>query len=243
MARPPGKLRIGTSGYQYDHWRGGFYPQARPKSAWFAYYAEHFDALEINATFYRLPEAATFERWRNAAPEGFCYALKYSRYATHMKRLGDPGLAIGRFIARARLLGPHLGPILVQLPPRWHVNVDRLRVFLETAPKAYRWAVEFRDPSWLCDESYALLREHGAALCIHDLIERHPRVCTAQWIYLRFHGHGHAGSYSPQALSAAARRIRVDLEDGHDVYAFFNNDVGGHAVHNAADLRRYVEGS
>jgi uncharacterized protein YecE (DUF72 family) len=102
--------------------------------------------------------------------------------------------------------------------------------------------LELRDPSWLCEDVYALLRRHRVALCIHDLIERHPRVQTASWVYLRFHGNGHAGSYSPQALSAIARRIRVHLADGHDVYAFFNNDIGGHAVRNAIDLRRYVEG-
>ena len=153
---------IGTSGYQYDDWRGRFYPSELPKSAWFAYYAEHFDAVELNATFYRLPEAATFERWRAAAPEGFRYALKFSRYGTHLKKLKDAADTIGLFIARARLLGSSLGPILVQLPPRWDVNVDRLEAFLEAAPKQYRWAIEFRDPSWLCEQVYALLRKHGA---------------------------------------------------------------------------------
>lgn len=242
MARRPGKLRIGTSGYQYNDWRGRFYPKTLPKSAWFAHYAERFDAVEINATFYRLPEAATFERWRDAAPKGFCYALKFSRYGTHLKRLKDAADTIGLFIGRARLLGPSLGPILVQLPPRWRVNADRLAGFLESTPRQYRWAVELREPSWLCEDIYALLRKHRAALCIHDLIARHPRVRTTNWVYLRFHGDDYAGSYSPQALSAAARRIRKHLADGYDVYAFFNNDIGGHAVRNAADLRRYVEG-
>lgn len=242
MARRPGRLRIGTSGYQYDDWCGRFYPKSLPKSAWFAHYAEHFDAVELNATFYRLPETATFERWRKAAPKGFCYALKFSRYGTHIKRLKDPADTVAHFVERARLLGPTLGPILVQLPPRWHVNPDRLAAFLEAVPKRIRWALELRDPSWLCEDVYALLRRHRVALCIHDLIERHPRVQTASWVYLRFHGNGHAGSYSPQALSAIARRIRVHLADGHDVYAFFNNDIGGHAVRNAIDLRRYVEG-
>jgi uncharacterized protein YecE (DUF72 family) len=240
MARRRGRLRIGTSGYQYDDWRGLFYPKDLPKSAWFAHYAQRFDAVELNATFYRLPEAATFERWREAAPQGFCYALKFSRYGTHLKRLKDPAETIGLFIERARLLGPSLGPILVQLPPRWHVDPDRLAAFLEAAPKRYRWAIELRDPSWLCEDIYALLRRHGAALCVHDLIERHPRVRTADWIYLRFHGDEYTGSYSPQALSAEARRIRTHLADGHDVYAFFNNDIGGHAIRNAADLRRYA---
>jgi uncharacterized protein YecE (DUF72 family) len=240
MARRRGKLRIGTSGYQYDDWRGLFYPKDLPKSAWFDHYTQRFDAVELNATFYRLPEAATFERWRDAAPQGFCYALKFSRYGTHLKRLKDPADTIGLFIERARLLGPKLGPILVQLPPRWHVDPERLAAFLDEAPRQYRWAVELRDSSWLCEDIYAVLRKHGAALCVHDRIERHPRVRTADWVYLRFHGDEYTGSYSPQALSAAARRIRAHLADGHDVYAFFNNDIGGHAVRNAEDLRRYA---
>ena len=242
MALRRGKLRIGTSGYQYDGWRGRFYPIDLPKSEWFAHYAEHFDAVELNATFYRLPEPTTFERWREAAPSGFCYALKFSRYGTHIKRLKEAHETIGLFVERARLLGTKLGPILVQLPPRWRVNVGRLAGFLEAAPAEFRWAVEFRDPSWLCEEVYAVLRQHRAALCVHDLIERHPRVHTASWVYLRFHGDRYAGSYSHQALSAAARRVRADLAEGHDVFAFFNNDVGGHAIHNAIDLRRYVAG-
>jgi uncharacterized protein YecE (DUF72 family) len=235
-----GKFRVGTSGYQYDEWRGRFYPRDLPRSAWFSYYAQHFDAVELNTTFYRLPEIATFERWRDAAPRGFCYALKFSRYGTHIKRLKDAAGTIRLFVERARRLERSLGPILVQLPPRWHVNPDRLAAFLEAAPKQHRWAIEFRDPSWLCDEIYALLREHRIALCVHDLIQRHPRVRTTDWVYLRFHGEHYSGSYSPQALSAAAGRIRAHLADGHDVYAFFNNDIGGHAVRNAADLRRYV---
>ncbi len=220
MARRPGKLRIGTSGYQYDDWRGRFYPKTLPKSAWFAHYAEHFDAVEINATFYRLPEAATFERWRDAAPKGFCYALKFSRYGTHLKRLKDAADTIGLFIERARLLGPSLGPILVQLPPRWRVNVARLAAFLEAAPKQYRWAVEFRDPSWLCEDIYALLRKHRAALCIHDLIEQHPRVRTTKLGLLALSrrrlrrqlfaaGPERGGSAHPQTPRRWLRRLRL----------------------------------
>lgn len=130
----------------------------------------------------------------------------------------------------------------MQLPPHWHVDCARLDAFLRAAPKRYRWAVELRDPSWLIGDVYAILRTHGAALCIHDLIEHHPRSTTASWVYFRFHGDHYSGSYSHQALSGAARRIRAHLQAGRDVYAFFNNDIGGHAVRNAADLRRYLKG-
>lgn len=240
MGRRRGKLHVGTSGYQYEDWGGRFYPRDLPKSAWLAHYARHFDAVELNATFYRLPEVETFERWRATAPAGFCYALKFSRFGTHLKHLRDPAETIGRFVERARLLGASLGPILVQLPPHWHVDPERLAAFLEAAPRRCRWAIELRDPSWLCEDVYALLRRHGAALCLHDLIARHPRVRTADWVYLRFHGARGSGRYSPQALGAAARRIRAWLADGHDVYAFFNNDLGAHAVHDAARLRRHA---
>jgi uncharacterized protein YecE (DUF72 family) len=243
MTRSP-TARIGTSGWQYDHWRGLFYPEDLPKRAWFDHYAERFDTVEINNTFYRLPEAAAFKAWHDQAPSGFLYAVKYSRFGSHMKKLKEPASHIGLFIQRAAPLGALLGPILVQLPPGWHVDVPRLADFLAAAPAKLRWAVEFRDPSWLCDDVFTCLADAGSALCVHDLLEDHPRVPTADWVYLRFHGgvsSGYGGSYSPQALSAEARRIRADLEAGRDVYAYFNNDIGGHALGNAEQLRRYLQ--
>ncbi len=234
-------LRIGTSGWQYDHWRGRFYPDDLPKKRWFDYYAERFDTVEVNNTFYHLPTEKTFDAWHDAAPAGFCYVLKYSRYGTHIKRLKDPQDHLDVFVARAGRLKSYLGPILVQLPPRCGVNPKRLADFLKAAPKKMRWAVEFRDPSWLCDEIFDILREHRAALCIHDLIEDHPRVITADWIYLRYHGAGqkYGGCYSHQKLAANARQIRDWNVKGMDVYAYFNNDIEGYALRNAADLRRY----
>ena len=234
------RLWIGTSGYQYDHWRGRFYPRTLPRRDWFAHYAAHFDTVEINNTFYGLPEAVRFDAWRKASPEGFRYALKFSRYATHLKHLRDPAPALRLFLTRARRLRDRLGPILVQLPPRWSPDLPRLAGFLAATPRMQRFALEFRDPRWLSDATFALLREHGAALCIHDAIADHPREVTADWVYLRFHGHGYTGSYSPQRLAAEARRVRAWLRRGHDVYAYFNNDAGGHAVRNAIQLRRYV---
>ncbi|MFB3907452.1 MAG: DUF72 domain-containing protein [Candidatus Eisenbacteria bacterium] len=240
MPRRKGIPSIGTSGYQYDHWRGIFYPPEIPKKDWFGYYATRFDTVEINNTFYNLPSAQTFDAWRERAPRPFCYALKFSRYGTHLKRLREPEETISLFLERAERLDGLLGPILVQLPPRFAPDAGRLDAFLAAAPKRHRWAVEFRDPAWLRDDVYAILRHHGSALCLHDMIPNHPRIRTADWFYLRFHGDRYAGSYSPQKLSSAARWIARRLEEGCDVYAYFNNDVHGHAVHNAADLRRYV---
>ena len=234
------RVRVGTSGYQYDDWRGRFYPRDLPKRRWFEYYAQHFDTVEINNTFYHLPAASTFDAWHDVAPRGFLYALKFSRYATHLKRLKDPREPLERFVDRAQHLGPFLGPILVQLPPGFHVNAERLAGFLDVAPGDRCWAVEFRHDSWLCDEVYAILEQHRAALCVHDMLREHPRRVTAAWTYLRFHGDHDGGSYSPQFLSALARRIRGTLAQGIDVYAYFNNDVQGYAVCNALDLKRYL---
>ena len=241
MSRRKGRCRIGTSGYQYAHWRGPFYPEDVPKREWLAYYAKHFDSVEINNTFYQLPDASTFEGWRRAVGDGFCFALKFSRYGSHMKRLKEPKDRIERFVERARRLGDALGPILVQLPPDWSPDVDRLAHFLEAVPRDLRWAFEFRDPRWLCEAVYGVLREASAALCIHDMIEDHPREATTDWTYLRYHGHHSSGGYSPQRLTAEARRIEQIRTRGEDVYAYFNNDEAGHAVEDAADLRRHVE--
>jgi uncharacterized protein YecE (DUF72 family) len=236
-----GQLRLGTSGYQYKHWRGLFYPKDLPQKAWFAHYAAHFDTVEINNTFYRLPQSATFDTWRARAPADFCYALKFSRYGSHLKRLKDPGEPIARFLDRAARLEPFLGPILVQLPPNWRLDTERLGGFLKHAADQHRWAFEFRDRRWLCAEVFDLLRDANAALCIHDLIMDHPREITADWVYLRFHGASSGGNYTDQALQGEASRIRQYLDSRLDVFAYFNNDVGGHALHNATDLRRYAQ--
>jgi uncharacterized protein YecE (DUF72 family) len=240
MSQQAGRLRIGTSGYQYPHWQGVFYPADLPRKRWFAYYAQHFDTVEINNTFYRLPSAQVVEAWREQAPEGFCYALKFSRYATHLKHLKEPQEPLQRFLARADRLGERLGPILVQLPPQWQVDAARLVGFLQAAPRRYRWAIEFRHPSWLCEEVYGILRAYGAALCIHDALADHPHQLTTDWVYWRCHGGSQGGDYADQALRAQATTIKQYVRDGLDVFVYFNNDIKGYAVQNAADLRRYA---
>jgi uncharacterized protein YecE (DUF72 family) len=240
MSPSHGQFRIGTSGYQYDHWKGCFYPEDLPKRDWLEFYAAEFDTVEINNTFYNLPSEKTFHDWADRVPRGFLFVLKFSRYGTHMKKLKAPEDSIGHFMERARLLGRTLGPILAQIPPNWGRNTERLDAFLDATPSDQRWALEVRDEDWLCEEVYEVLRKHNTALCIHDLIQDHPRMVTADWIYLRFHGNQYAGSYTHQALTAAAQRIKDDLAKGLDVYAYFNNDAEGNAVFNARDLRRYV---
>lgn len=230
-------MRIGASGYKYDHWKGLFYPESLPKTRWFEHYSRLFDTVEINASFYRLPRPATFEKWRRAAPAGFCFAVKYSRFGTHLKHLKDPETHVPRFLESAERLDERLGPVLVQLPPRWAPDLPRLRAFLETLPRQHRWALEIRDPRWLTDELYDLLRSFNVALVQHDMIPRHPEVVTADFVYVRYHGNRYAGSYDVAFLRAEADRL---LEHREEVFAYFNNDVGGHAVFNALDLKGFT---
>jgi uncharacterized protein YecE (DUF72 family) len=213
-----------------------------PSKEWFGYYARHFDTVELNNTFYRLPPEGSFDLWRQGAPDGFCFAVKFSRYGTHMLKLKNPAEPIERLLSRAKRLKEHLGPMLVQLPPKWDINVPRLAEFLKAAPRRQRWAIEFRDVRWLTQETYAVLRAHKAALCIHDMIPDHPREITADWVYMRFHGGRYDGNYSDDALSVYAGEIIGHLKSGLDVYAYFNNDLHGHALHNAATLKKLVLG-
>jgi uncharacterized protein YecE (DUF72 family) len=243
---PEGELRIGTSGYQYAHWRDVFYPSDLARDDWLTHYAGRFSTVEMDTTFYGLPARDTVTGWKQSVPRGFRFAVKLSRYGTHMKRLREPRSGwLERFLDAVSPLGAALGPILVQLPPRWNRDVERLAGFLDVAPRRHQWAVEFRDADWLDGSVYDVLREHRAALVVHDLIDDHPRLTTTEWVYLRFHGpragQPYIGSYSSQALSGAARRIRDHLRAGRDVYAYFNNDARGDAVRDASTLRRYLE--
>lgn len=237
-----GAVRIGTSGWIYPHWRGRFYPKHLPQRRWFSHYAAHFDTVEINNTFYRLPAAGTFEEWRRQAPTGFEYAVKANRYLTHMKKLRDTGEALERFFNAARWLGDRLGPILFQLPPRWRYNGARLGSFLEMLPQRSTCVFEFRERTWLCRECFGLLERHGACLCIHDMLPRHPRVVTGPAAYVRFHGAGatYAGSYGRSRLRRWARWLAEVREQGLKGYAYFNNDANAYAAFNARTLRELV---
>jgi uncharacterized protein YecE (DUF72 family) len=239
----PGAPRIGTSGFVYASWKRRFYPVGLPPQAWLSHYARHFDTVEINSSFYRLPDAAVFARWRDATPPGFVFAVKFSRFGTHMKRLLTPRATIRRFLARAGRLGSRLGPVLVQLPPRWAPDLPRLDAFLAAASRDVRWVVEIRDARWLGDALYELLHRHRTALCLHDLIDAHPRIVTTDFTYLRFHGVRYGGSYSRAQLRPWARWIAQQRARHTGVFAYFNNDVDGHAVENARTLRAMVSPS
>ena len=239
----PATCLIGCSGWQYKHWRGDFYPASLATAAWLPYYAERFNTVEINNTFYRLPEASTFDAWRRRAPAGFVFAVKASRYLTHMKKLKDPADPLDLFISRAIKLGNRLGPVLFQLPPRWPVNVERLETFLRMLPRRRRHAFEFREPSWYNDEVFALLAQYHATLCLHDMegSASGKRVC-GPFAYVRFHGpQKYGGTYRDETLDEWAEWLTGRLADGANVYAYFNNDAHGHAPRDAARLRAMIE--
>jgi uncharacterized protein YecE (DUF72 family) len=236
-------IRIGCSGWSYDHWRGGFYPKSLSSGRWLDLYATRFDTVEVNATFYRLPRAATVARWAAATPEDFCFAVKASRYLTHVKRLRELPDGVARLLERIDPLiaSGKLGPTLWQLPGTFRRDDERLARALAALPPG-RHAFEFRDGSWFDDDVYALLRSHGVALVVADRdgLPPAPWVDTAGWWYLRFH-HGRAGrrgNYSDAELRRWAERIR---RASGDVYAYFNNDWEGFAPENARTLRKLVE--
>jgi len=240
-----GQFRIGCSGWQYRHWRENFYAGVRV-SGWFQHYASVFDTVEINNSFYRLPEASTFARWAEQAPPGFLYAVKASRFLTHMKKLKDPEEPVQRFFDRALELKQSLGPVLYQLPPGWKKDTVRLAHFLGILPRHVRHTIEFRDPSWYAPEVLELLQEHDVPLCLHDMRgSATERMALASFVYVRFHGPTgtYAGGYPEERLRSWASWLGARRGEGLDVYAYFNNDVGGHAPVDALTLRLMMERS
>jgi len=244
MARSNGKLYIGTSGWSYPHWRGSFYSEDLPGERMLGFYAGHFHSTEINNSFYQLPQAQSLRRWCEAVPRDFVFAAKASRYITHMKKLRDPQASIRGFFERMEALGGRLGPILFQLPPRWHFNGERLAGLLECLSERHRYAFEFRDQSWHGQQCYTLLERHNAAFCIYDLDGFvSPRQVTADFVYVRLHGPGAAyqGSYTTRALAGWAGAFSQWLATGRDVYCYFDNDQAGYAAADAGHLCRMLD--
>src|SRR5436190_2948388 len=216
-----GKIHVGCSGWQYNSWAGTFYPPDLPASRWLSYYTQRFGTVEVNNTFYRLPEESTFAAWREATPPGFIVAVKASRYLTHLTRIRKPSRPLARLFSRAFALGPRLGPLLYQLPATLQFDLPRLEAFIAalavrgrrararkvTAQRPrvppLRHVIEFRHPSWYCDQTFAALNRAGIAVCLHDMpgsaIDRAPET---RFVYVRFHGTTgkYAGSYSMTVL-------------------------------------------
>ncbi|MGZ4190759.1 MAG: DUF72 domain-containing protein [Actinomycetota bacterium] len=229
-------IYVGTSGWVYDDWKGRFYPKGMRDEERFPFYAARYPTVEINYSFYRLPSEDAFKHWRAQAPPGFLFAVKASRYITHIKRLRDPKDSVDLFWARARLLGDRLGPVLFQLPPRFPADPPRLQTLLETLPKKMKPALEFRDLSWERDDVFDILDRHKAAFVYADRPRaRVPDVVTGGWSYIRFHQGSTVGPGYPRA-KLARWADRIATIKAQDVYIYFNNDTGGAAVRDAATL-------
>jgi len=248
----PRRPRIGTSGYVYPHWRGRFYPRALPATRWLGWYSAHFDTVELNAPFYRLPTAEAFARWRAQVPAGFLFAVKASRFLTHVKRLRDPEGPLALLLDRARHLGDGLGPILFQLPGTFHADLGRLDGLIaalarqRTVP-GLRAVLEVRHPSWLVEDVFTRLRAAGIALCLADWRDVPvPGPITADFVYVRRHGwrsaRGGSRPYPPDAVAGDASAVRQWNRRGLDACVYYNNDDRGFAVANALALRALATG-
>jgi len=243
MSKGKCDIRIGTSGWYYNHWKELFYPAELPKSKWFEYYAGHFDTVEINNTFYHQPKQESIKRWQRLAPEHFIYSVKANRYITHIKRLKDSAEPLDRFFEGVCLLKRKLGPILYQLPPNFHKDLDLLRSFIKLLPKNQAGVFEFRHKSWYCGDTYKLLDKFGVGFCVHDMPDIvSPRIVTGDIIYIRFHGSTgrYEGNYSKSALQNWAKWLKEHTKEVRNVYAYFNNDIDANAISNAKTLKELL---
>jgi uncharacterized protein YecE (DUF72 family) len=238
------EIRIGTSGYHYQYWKGPFYPAKTSASKMLEFYTRHFDTVELNNSFYRLPTESAFDDWRNSTPPNFLFAVKASRFLTHIKKLKDPESALDNLLPRVEHLGDKLGPILFQLPPRWQINHERLEVLLKALPHAFRYVFEFRDPSWIKPEIDKLLEKFRAAFCIYELAGYHsPLTVTTDFAYVRLHGPErgkYQGSYSEDRLRRWSDQISNWARTLKAVYIYFDNDQAGFAAQNALTLKQML---
>lgn len=238
------QVHIGTSGWSYEHWRARFYPSEIETNSWLNYYCRFFETVEINKSFYRLPAKKTFEAWRKQSPTKFIFAVKGSRFITHMKKLKDPEIASKKFFDNVSELKEKVGPILFQLPPRWQKNASRLNDFLASLPTNYQFAFEFRDPSWFDPEIYTILEKHGASLVISSSPSfPSEEVLTTSFVYLRMHGGAelYGSNYSDKELASWARQIKKWLsKQAKEVFVYFNNDAYAYAVQNALALKKLL---
>ena len=238
-------VHLGCSGFLYDHWKGPFYPDDLPKKRWFDYYCTAFSSLELNVTFYRLPDRDTVARWYRASPRDFVFAVKGSRFITHIKRLKGVAGSLDLFFSRILALKEKLGVVLWQLPPRFPADPPRLHEFLKTLGRyGARNAFEFRDATWVSRTIVSLLEEANASFCLADwpaFADALP--LTAGFVYLRRHGKGgtYATSYTRAELNSDAVRIGKYLGSGRDVFIYFNNDAFGYAPKNAQELKKMLE--
>ncbi|MBI4495420.1 MAG: DUF72 domain-containing protein [Deltaproteobacteria bacterium] len=236
-------IHIGTSGWSYKHWKGPFYPPDLPLKEFLGFYMTRFRTVEINSSFYHLPLEKTLDQWRDAAPPGFIFAVKASRFITHMKRLKDPRRSVPPLLERVRILKDRLGPILFQTPPQMGPDLERLRSFLNGLPQEYRYTFEFRHEGWFAPPVFRILAESGAAFCIYDLAGRQsPREVTADFVYIRLHGPEgpYQGQYGEETLRSWARDFWRWRKKGKEIFCYFDNDQAGYAAQDALRLQAMV---
>ena len=236
-------VRVGCSGWVYRHWKDDFYAGV-PQRLWFQHYAGHFDTVEINASFYRQPAPAMWQAWKDKAPPGFVYAIKCNRFITHLKKLAGVEQSTADFLALARALDGHLGPILYQLPPMLKPDLGRLEAFLALLPADLEHVVEFRSTAWYDEPVLDLLDRHGVGFVTHDLVGLvSPRWASGRTAYVRFHGTGgkYHGRYSDEEMESWAEWLVAQRAQGRSAWAYFNNDIGGDALLDAANLQRALE--
>jgi len=235
---------IGTSGWHYDHWRSRFYPEKLAKSKWLEFYATNFTTVELNNSFYRLPSEAAFATWRDSSPANFTFAVKVSRFITHIKRLRDAEEAVEKFITRAQILGEKLGPLLYQLPPNMHRNDEVLESFLSALPQGMKHVFEFRHQSWFNEDIFEVLHKYNIGFCVFDMPSFScPLIATADFAYMRFHGSSglYASCYSDEELADWAKKLANLVANLKALYVYFNNDAEAFAVRNAKTLGTYLE--
>lgn len=241
------KIHVGTSGWSYKHWKGGFYPAKLASTKWLQFYAEHFSTTEINSSFYRLPSEDTVVKWAETVPKGFLFCPKMSRYLTHMKKLKDPEEPLERFFSIFDAMKDNLGPVLLQLPPFLKFNYDtaeHLYRLLKTKYRHYHFVIEIRHESWLEEVSLTLMTafDIGFVISQSDKFFPYQEAVTAKTIYIRFHGPKdlYASSYSDRQLKSYARKIKSWAKEGHEVWAYFNNDIHGYATQDAERLLQFL---
>jgi uncharacterized protein YecE (DUF72 family) len=240
----PAKIHIGTSGWKYSHWKGLFYPEDLKAKDEFSYYRKYFDTVELNNPFYRLPPKETFIKWRKEVPENFVFAVKASRFITHMKKLSDPKESLHDFLHNIKGLNEKLGVVLFQLPPSWQINPERLEQFMKALPPKIRCTFEFRNSTWYEPEIFSMLGKYNRAFCIYELAGHlSPIAVTSDFVYVRLHGPGdkYQGSYTDKALKKWANYCREWVAEGKDVFIYFDNDQAAFAAYNAIRLKELTE--
>lgn len=233
------EIRIGTSGWNYPHWKNIFYPENLSRGKWLEFYIKHFETVELNATFYRLPAEKTFQNWYKRTPKGFIWSLKASKFITHTRRLKDVQEPLNKFYSAVSKLKEKCGPILFQLPPSLVFEKNLLEDFCEVLDSSYKYTLEVRNKSWINDDTFEILKKYNVAFCISDTAGKYPyhEEITADFVYIRLHGPTklYASEYTEQAISHWAEKL---TNWGKDAFVYFDNDFEGYAIKNAKMLKR-----